>query len=174
MAQNEDTNKLEFDGYLNLNLVNNLNFGESFRLLYKSDENDQKTFRTELSLPYLFNSPIGVDLSLQIFKKDSSFTTVNQSAKLHYQINSKHKVYTGVTNSTSNNLLSTNNLQNVIDYSSDFYTLAYQFIKTQNNNLLFPVNSKIYLETNFGNRKNPNSNEKQSQYSIDAFKNYQP
>src|SRR5690606_8680474 len=41
---NEDTNKLEFDGYLNLNLTNNLNFGETFRLLYKSDENDQKTF----------------------------------------------------------------------------------------------------------------------------------
>ena len=130
---NEDTNKIEFDGYLNLNLTNNLNFGESFSLLYKSDENDQKTFRTDLSLPYLFKSPIGVDLSLQIFKKDSTFTTVNQSAKLHYQINSKHKVFVGVTATTSNNLLSSNNLQNISDYDSNFYTFAYQFLKRQSN-----------------------------------------
>ena len=33
---NEATNKLEFDGYLNLNLINNLNYGEVFRLSYKS------------------------------------------------------------------------------------------------------------------------------------------
>jgi len=90
---NEDTSRLEFDGYLNLNLINNLNYGEEFRLLYKSDENDQKTFETNMSLPYLFKTPIGVDLLLRIFKKDSSFTTINQSAKIHYQINSKNKKY---------------------------------------------------------------------------------
>ncbi len=167
---NEDTNKLEFDGYLNLNLTNNLNFGESFSLLYKSDENDQKTFRTDLTLPYLFRSPIGLDLGLQIFKKDSSFTTINQSAKLHYQINSKHKVYGGITSTTSNNLLSTNNLQGITDYDSNFFSVSYQFLKLQVNNLLFPIKSSVLLETNFGNRKTTNSNEKQSYYSIDAFK----
>ena len=34
---NEDSNKIQFDGYLNLNLINNLNYGESLRLFYKSD-----------------------------------------------------------------------------------------------------------------------------------------
>lgn len=167
---NEDTNKLEFDGYLNLNLTNNLNFGESFSLLYKSDENDQKAFRTDLSLPYLFKSPIGIDLRLQIFKKDSTFTTVNQSAKLHYQINSKHKIYSGITVTSSNNLLASSNLQSIADYNSNFYTLAYQFLKLKRNNLLFPIKSSVYLETSFGNRKVTNTKEKQSQYSIEAFK----
>ncbi|WOD42228.1 POTRA domain-containing protein [Hwangdonia lutea] len=166
---NEDTNKLEFDGYLNLNLSNNLNFGESFSLLYKSDENDQKTFRTDLTLPYLFKSPIGIDLRLQIFKKDSTFTTVNQSAKLHYQINSKHKVFVGVTATTSNNLLSSNSFQNISDYDSNFYTLAYQFLKRQSPNLLFPIKSNLYLETGFGHREASGDKEKQSQYAIDAF-----
>ncbi|WP_081997715.1 POTRA domain-containing protein [Wocania ichthyoenteri] len=167
---NEDTNKLEFDGYLNLNLTNNLNFGESFSLLYKSDENDQKTFRTDLSLPYLFKSPIGIDLRLQIFKKDSTFTTVNQSAKLHYQINSKHKLYGGIVVTSSNNLLSSSNLQNIADYDSNFYTLAYQFLKLDRNNLLFPIKSSVNLEAGFGNRKVTNTKEKQFQYSIEAFK----
>ena len=74
---NDDTGKLEFDGYLNLNLNNNLNYGESFNLIYKSDENEQKTFNVNANMPYLFGSPIGTELELNIFKKDSSFTTVN-------------------------------------------------------------------------------------------------
>ncbi len=167
---NEETNKLEFDGYLNLNLTNNLNFGESFKLLYKSDENDQKTFQADLTLPYLFKSPIGVDLLLRIFKKDSSFTTVNQALKLHYQINSKHKVYAGLLSTESNNLLTENTSPIISDYNTQYYTLAHEFTQPQPYNLLFPINSKLYLETNFGKRKSLNTQEKQSQISIDAFK----
>ncbi len=167
---NEETNKLEFDGYLNLNLINNLNFGESFRLLYKSDENDQKTFRTDLSLPYLFKSPIGLNLQLQIFKKDSSFTTVNQSVKLHYQLNSRHKIYSGISTIESNNLLNDTSSSNFKDYKTNYYTFAYEYFKPQLNNLLFPVNSKIYLETSFGNRKRSSNTEKQSQINFETFK----
>jgi hypothetical protein len=167
---NEKTNRLEFDGYLNLNLTNNLNYGESFRLLYKSDENDQKTFETNISLPYLFKSPIGIDLLLRIFKRDSSFTTINQSVKLHYQINSKHKVYAGIISTESNNLLKENFSLTINDYNTKYYTFAYQFLKPQSSNLLFPVNSKLYFITNFGNRKTTNKSEKQSQFTINAFK----
>lgn len=167
---NENTNNIEFDGYLNLNLNNNLNFGESFRLLYKSDENDQKTFNITTTLPYIFKTPIGIDFELQIFKRDSSFTTVNQSLKLHYQINSKHKIYTGLTNLESNNLLSPNTTSNIIDYNTSYYTLAYEYIKPQSYNLLFPINSNFYFETNFGNRKQSNSTQKQTQLYIDASK----
>ncbi|MFI1745349.1 POTRA domain-containing protein [Thalassobellus sediminis] len=170
---NEETNNLEFDGYLNLNLTNNLNFGESFRLLYKSDENDQKTFNTNLTLPYIFKSPIGVDLQLQIFKRDSSFTTVNQSTKLHYQINSKHKLYTGLSNLESNNLLTEGTTSNnIADYKTSYYTFAYEFLKPQSYNFLFPINSKFYFEANFGKRNATNESQKQSQFSIDAFKTF--
>ena len=170
---NEETNNLEFDGYLNLNLTNNLNFGETFRLLYKSDENDQKTFDTNLTLPYIFKSPIGVDLQLRIFKRDSSFTTVNQSVKLHHQINSKHKIYAGLTNLESNNLLTENTISNnIADYKTSYYSFAYEFLKPQSYNYLFPINSKFYFETNFGKRKLINESQKQSQFTIDAFKNF--
>lgn len=167
---NEDTNKIQFDGYLNLNLTNNLNYGESFRLLYKSDKNDQKTFETNLSLPYLFKSPIGFDVSLRIFKKDSTFNTVNQVLKSHYQIDPKHKVYAGVQSIQSNNLLNTNTSLTVLDYKTNYTTLAYEFLNPQSNSYIFPINSKFHIETNLGNRIQANIKEKQSQISIDAFK----
>jgi outer membrane translocation and assembly module TamA len=169
-GSNEATNKIEFDGYLNLNLTNNLNFGESFRLLYKSDENDQKTFLTNLTLRYLFKSPIGIDISLNIFKKDSTFTTVNQSAKLHYQINAKHKIYSGFLFEESNNLLDNSSILTIADYKKNYFSLGYEFSKPQVNNLLFPINSYLYIETNFGNRKETTQSEKQSLLSLNAFK----
>ena len=69
-GSDETSGGLELNGYLNLNLINNLNFGESFRLNYRSDENDLKTFEAQLTLPYLFKTPIGSELELNIVKKD--------------------------------------------------------------------------------------------------------
>ncbi|KAB1067475.1 hypothetical protein F6U93_10535 [Tamlana haliotis] len=166
---NEDTNQIEFDGYLNLNLTNNLNFGESFTVLYKSDENDQQTFEADLSLPYLFKSPIGIDLSLRLFKKDSSFTTADQAAKLHYQINAKHKIYTGISATESNDLLS-NSSNTLSDYKTFNYNFAYEFVSAQSFNRLFPLNSKIYAETGFGERTTNDTEQKQSNFNLDAFK----
>ena len=167
---NEETNKLDFNGYLNLNLVNNLNFGESFGLQYKSTQGNQKLFQADVNMPYLLNTPIGVDLQLYIFKQDSSFTTVNQSAKLNYQINSKHKLFSGVKTSESNNLLNTATTNSISDYKSNFITIAYQFTKPQYYNFLFPVNATLFLETGFGSRKTSETSEKQTQLNMDAFK----
>lgn len=167
---NADTNQLQFDGYLNLNLTNNLNYGESLRLLYKSDENEQQTFEASASLPYLFKTPIGLDLLLRIFKKDSTFTTINQAAKLHYQINPKHKIYTGISFTESNNLLSTNISALITDYKTNYYTLAYEFTTYQPNSMLFPVNTRFYIESNFGNRVQNSNSEKQSLYNLETFK----
>ena len=64
---NEDNGKIEFNGYLDLNLINNLNYGESLNITYKSDESEQRTFEATVILPYLFNSPIGTEFSLNIF-----------------------------------------------------------------------------------------------------------
>ncbi len=148
---NAETNKVEFNGFLNLNLINNLNYGESFRLLYKSDESEQKTFDVNARLPYLLGSPIGTELGLNIFKKDSTFVTVAQTAKLNFQINPKNLVSFSVNSINSTNLLETTSLF-VDDYKSVFYSLDYLYIKTQRYDQLFPVNFQLDISTGIGNR----------------------
>ena len=166
---NTETNKIEFDGYLNLNLVNNLNYGESFRLLYKSDESQQKTFDLKAKLPYLLGSPIGVELSLNIFKKDSSFVTVSQSGKLDYIISPKNSVSAGILSTTSTNLLD-NNILSINDYKSSFYTLNYLHTKRQRYNLLFPINFQFDITVGFGNRTFDDIKESQNSLAINTFK----
>ncbi len=167
---NEESNKLQFDGYINLNLINNLNYGEEFKLKYKSDENDQTTFETNLTLPYLFNSPIGIDLQLNIFRKDSTFSTTSQYAKLHYQVNPKQKIYAGISNSISSNLLSKETTTQIHDYEKKYYSLAYEYSKPQNDDLLFPLNTFIKLESNFGKKESKTANENQTQISFSIIK----
>ena len=169
-STNETTNKIEFNGYLNLNLINNFNYGEAFSLIFKSDESDQKTFDINLNLPYLFNSSIGSELSLNIFKKDSTFTTVDQSINLYYQLNSKQKVSAGINAIISNDLLANNQTQFIQDYNSTFYNLSYEYLKRQNYSLLFPINFIFSIKTSIGSRRIEENKEKQTAISLNTHK----
>ena len=169
---NDETNRIEFDGFLNLRLVNNLNYGETFSLLYKSDEIDQVTFDATTDLPYIFGSPIGLDFNLRIFKKDTSFTTVDQRAKINYQINPLHKVSAGISSTTSNNLRAIAPTLMLQDYKTNYISLAYQYLNPQYYNILFPLKSKFHLQTNFGKRTSNTMSTNQSLLSISGFNNF--
>ena len=166
---NEATNKIEFDGYLDLNLTNNLNYGESLRLLYKSDESEQQTFDLKLNAPYLFNTPIGMDLNLNIFKRDSSFVTVTQAAKLNYQINNKHVISGGISSVQSTDLLDVPSTL-ITDYKSNQYFINYTYTDRQNFNLLFPVNFLFNISTGIGDRYYEDIDEKQTSLYLNTFK----
>lgn len=157
-GSNETTGDLQFDGYLDLNLINNLNFGESLKLYYKSDEIDQKTLDITVDLPYLFGSPISAQLNLNIFKKDSTFTTTQQALKLNYPFNDKQQLGLGMRLVSSNALKPANNVQ-VEDYKSQFYELNYHYIKHQAKDLLFPIQSKVEVSLAFGQRQSDQSSQ---------------
>ncbi|GAA3772323.1 membrane protein [Corallibacter vietnamensis] len=167
---NEETSKLEFNGYLNLSLLNNLNYGERLNIIYKSDENDQKTFNANINIPYLFGSPIGTEAELNIFKKDSTFSTVNQNIYINYQLNTKNKLSLGVNTTQSENLLSEqNSIASIKDYSKTLYSLRYEYIKIKSNNRLFPVKSLFDIEVGTGKREFERISENQTQVSFNTF-----
>ncbi|WP_053977020.1 POTRA domain-containing protein [Mangrovimonas xylaniphaga] len=166
---NTETQNLECDGYLNLALINNLNYGESLNLLYKSDENDQRTFNLDVSLPYLFKTPIGIDANLNIFRRDSSFVNITQSANLFYQLNSRNKLSVGIHGINSNNLLD-NSTSTITDYKSTFYKINYSFIKPQYYDNLFPTNFLFDFSTGFGKRSSEFKTERQTQFQVNSYK----
>ncbi|RIA10516.1 outer membrane protein assembly factor BamA [Flavobacteriaceae bacterium MAR_2010_72] len=166
---NDQTGAIEFDGYLNLNLINNLNYGESLKLLYKSDENEQRTFDIKVSLPYVFGSPLGTEFKLNIFRKDSTFITTSQSAKLIYQFNSRNSLSAGINSIISNNLLE-NSTFLLKDYNSTFYILNYLHQKNQKFDALFPTNFLFDISVGTGKRTVENITEPQTSLHLDTFK----
>ncbi len=166
---NESTNKIEFDGYLDLRLINNLNYGETLNLFYKSDEIDQQTFKVDADIPYLFSTPIGIQVGLKIFRKDSTFLNANQYAKVNYQINTQHKIGIGIATTNSTNLLASDT-DILNDYTTNYYTLQYNYTRTQPLDPLFPINFWFDFSSSFGNRDNNLGKQKQSVFSFDTYK----
>jgi hypothetical protein len=165
-SSNEDNSKLVFNGYLNLELNNNLNYGEQFLLNYKADGNDQQNFRVKIKMPYLLKSPFGVELELKIFKRDSTFTTTDQQARVSYQITPSSSSYIGYKSYESSNLRNEalESLE-VEDYTSKFFLAGLKYLKLQNN-MLFPIKSKILLETEIGSRESKDKKESQIRASV--------
>ena len=149
-GSDEESGQIQFDGYMNLNLINNLNQGESFNLNYKSDEIDQKTLNVNLTIPYLFRSPIGTSIKLNIFKKDSTFTNAQQSAELFYQFDPNQKIGIEYSVERSNEVNDINT--NIDNFQSNFYNLNYNFLKLRKQDFLYQLNSSLDISLGFGKR----------------------
>ncbi|WP_347374208.1 ShlB/FhaC/HecB family hemolysin secretion/activation protein [Aequorivita sp. Q41] len=160
-ATNEDTQKLEFNGYLNLELNNNLNYGEQLLINYKSDGKEQVNFRTKLTLPYVFKTPFGVSGELKIFKRDSTFITTEQQLKATYQINPTSTTYIGYRSYDSSNLLDIAVAGNPVEnFKSKFLIAGATYLKPQNK-ILFPIKTAISIDAGIGIRDTEGKTEDQ-------------
>ncbi len=165
-ATDEDTQRLQFNGYLNLELNNNLNYGEQLLINYKSDGSDQQNFRVKATLPYLFRTPFGISGELKIFKRDSTFVTTEQQARLNYQINPVSNAYIGYKGYESSNLLDEIEVGSTVeDFNSRFFIAGASFIKRQGD-ALFPIKTELTLDSEIGSRELENTSEDQIKLSV--------
>jgi len=152
-SSDTESGNLELNGYLNLNLINNLNYGEQLNLIYKSDGNEQQRFQADITLPYILKTPIGIEAGLTIFKKDSSFLITDQKVNLNYLINDKKKLSLTYKTTISDILLEKPQpALNINDFSSSFFGIAFDHIERQNNSL-FPIKNQYTFTAAFGSRK---------------------
>lgn len=151
-ATDEQTQKLIFNGYLNLELNNNLDFGEQLLLNYRADGEKQVEFRTKVELPFLFQSRFGVNGELKIFKRDTSFVTTEQQVRLTHQFTPTSKAYLGYRNFISTNLQDEAIAGIPIEnFKSRFFVFGANYTKTQNQKM-FPIKTFAALDLGLGNR----------------------
>ncbi|GEQ85625.1 membrane protein [Patiriisocius marinistellae] len=159
-STNEETNKLELNGYLNLELNNNLNYGEQLLFNYKADGNDQRNFRIKTTLPYIAKTPLGISLELKIFRRDTTFSNTSQSVNVTYQLKPRTNLTIGYLGKSSSNLLD-ETLTNIENYKSKFVTLGLNYVKIQKS-ILFPVKTNILLNLGQGRKTTETNTENQS------------
>lgn len=160
-STDEETQKVEFNGYLNLELNNNLDYGEQFLLNYKADGKEQIQFRAKATLPYLFRTPFGLSGELKIFKRDSSFVTTEQQIRTTYQVSPAAFTYIGYRGFDSSNLLDQTLAGIPIEDFKSSSLLAGANYKKLQNRRLFPIKSYLSLETGIGSRSRKELNETQ-------------
>ena len=137
---NENTNKLDLQGNLNLSIINAFNKGEGINIKYVSENSEDKLFYSNLEIPYMLNSPISVGLSLNISKKDSTFSTNITGVNLYSEFK-KIKFGVGYEKINSSAYIQNENTQdfdlrklnffiskNQVDYSNLLYQKKLEFI----------------------------------------------
>ncbi|MDR7209050.1 hypothetical protein [Flavobacterium piscis] len=155
---NNENKKINFNGYLDVTLLNTLHAGEQFSLYWKSDGNQQTTFNTKIEIPYIFKSSFGIKAQLNIFKQDSTFQNSKTAIDLGYYINYNSKIYLGYQSTESSDIQNTNNTS-ISDYKNSYFTSTFEYKKTDPDNHLFSKKTNINFIIGFGKRNTNNQPE---------------
>ena len=147
---NTENKKMTLNGYLDITLQNALRSGEQLSIYWKNDGKDQKIFNAKIDLPYLFNSPVALKSSINIFKQDSTFQNTKIEINLGYLITINKRFYIGYQSTESSNIQNSINSK-LSDYNNSFLTTNLEFTKSDYNNQMSPI--KSYLTLNLGTGK---------------------
>lgn len=148
---NTENEKIKFNGYLDLTLINALKNGEELSIYWRNDGNNQKIFNGNLNIPYLFNTPIAIKAQINIFKQDSIFQNTKTALQLGYFVNYNKRIYLGYESTESSDIQNLNS-QNLTDYKNTFYTTTLEFKKNNIKNKLLSTKSYLNLTFGTGNR----------------------
>ena len=165
-SNDESENNIQLQGYLDFELVNNFNFGEKIEFLYKSEKNTDRILETNIDLPYIFKSPIGINLGLKLTKKDSSFVSNEQFTNFFYKNSNNHKFSLGLRSINSDEQLEIPN-SNFQDFKTVFKDFQYEFIEFNLESLLFPVKQVYLFKISQGNRISDDQENKQVYANMD-------
>ena len=168
-SSDESDNNVQFQGYLDFELVNNFNFGEEIQFLYKSEKNADRILKANVDLPYIFKSPVGANLGLILTKKDSSFVTNEQFVSFFYKNSRNHKFSLGIRSIQSDEQLEIPNAD-FQDYETFFSDFIYEFSKYNQNNLLFPIKENYLFKISQGKRTSNDQQNNQLFINMDLTK----
>jgi len=173
---NNEKSKLVFNGFLDLVLENTIKAGEQFSVYWKSDGNNQKTFKASIDIPYIFKSPIGLKAQIHIFKQDSIFQNTKTAIDLGYFIDYKTRLYIGYQSTESSDIQNTNS-STISDYNNSFLTANLEYSKLDILNSTFPKKTTISILMGLGNRTTSDLTQtagtsKQTFININAMHNF--
>lgn len=122
-----DKGKTVFTGDLKIKLVNMiLRNGETFDINWRRLQTQTQDLKANIIYPYLLGLPVGVDYSIKLYKKDTTFIDVNNSLGLNYYFSGLNHIKAFYKQRTAS-LISTYGLTNAttLPEYADVSTSAY-------------------------------------------------
>ncbi|KQS94366.1 hypothetical protein [Chryseobacterium sp. Leaf394] len=89
---NDKTEKFTLNGTLNVNFKNMFNGFETINLYWQRNPDKGQNFDLQTDIPYLFNSNVGMNMKVNIFRQDSTFANVKALPAFYYHINNRQKI----------------------------------------------------------------------------------
>ncbi len=143
---------LELNGYLDVRLRNIFNHGEHISLLWKSNGNDSQQFDLSTALPYIFNSPATPELTLNIYKQDTTFINTNFNFAVYIELLRNARIAALYHSENSTDLRNTGASEDIGSYKKNKYGLNFGYYIFRNDRL-FPEKFTVDLNGFYANRK---------------------
>jgi outer membrane protein assembly factor BamA len=131
---NAQTGKTLFTGNIHLMLQNGLGKGELIDINWQRLQVQTQDVKLHLVYPFLLNTPFGIDYNFEIYRRDTSFSYVNNNIGLQYLLTGGNYFKLFYNNKVSS-LLSTRGLEYVTtlptyaDISTNMYGIGLKYEK---------------------------------------------
>ncbi len=120
------TGKILFTGDVQLRLQNSFAHGEIIEMNWRKLQEQTQDLKAHFNYPYLLRTPLGIDYSIKLYKRDTTYIDVNQTFGLQYLFSANTSLNAFVKRK-STNLLSTSGLETltVLPPYADINTTSY-------------------------------------------------
>ena len=137
LPSNEQSGKLLVTGEANINLKNALGGGETIGVNWQQLQAKSPRLNLMFIQPYMFKSPVGMNVAFDLYKKDSSYVNINMVIGAQYMVSSFQSVSiflqslkTNVLTVDTNQVFVTKQLPDLADVGSLNFGILHTINKT--------------------------------------------
>ena len=164
----ENTGKINIQGFAKIKLINTFNFGEKINFDFQSQKNQERSLNSEVILPYLLGSPFDIKYKLNLIQKDSAFNTNENSIDIDFNMN-RVKFGIGLQKNRSN---SESQIQFVENFKSKLLNMSAEYLIIDPNDKLNFEKFKFLISYGSGKKIQLNNATGLSKYKFELRKKF--
>ncbi len=167
-----NTGQVQLTGEAEMNLLNAFKKAERIYVQWRGPAPGQQNLEARFSYPFLFGSPLGLQLGLSMFLQDSSFFNINNTVGLRYQLGLNSSIGAAWQGQSSGLLdAATATQQGFSNVSANYLKLDYQWARV---NDFFVPSKGVVWEASVANGRNTTGdntfNRIKTQASVEIFR----
>ena len=162
----ENSGKINIQGYAKISLINTFNSGEKINFDFKSQKNQDRSLSSNVIFPYFLSSPFNLKYTLNLIQKDSSFTSSENSIDVELNLN-KFKVGIGFQKNNSN---SNSQNQFIENFNSTIFNISSEYLIPNSFEKFISEKFKISARYGLGKKIQLNNETRLSRYKLELSK----
>ena len=162
----ENSGKINIQGYAKISLINTFNSGEKLNFDFKSQKNQDRSLSSNVIFPYFLSSPFNLKYTLNLIQKDSSFTSSENSIDVELNLN-KFKVGIGFQKNDSN---SNSQNQFIENFNSTVFNISSEYLIPNSFEKFISEKFKISARYGLGKKIQLNNETRLSRYKLELSK----
>ena len=164
----ENSGRINIEGYAKINLINTFNGGEKINFDFRSQKNQDRSLNSDVYIPYVFGSPLNLKYGLNLIQKDSSYTS-NENLIDIDMIFGNFRAGLGLQ---TNKSTGEEAIENVENFKSKLINVFSEYIILDNSDQLIPELFKISLRYGSGLKEQSADKTNFSKYSVELHRKF--